>query len=967
MDDFLTAVSSTTVKRSKVPETLIKKSTSKNEPVSEVISVRSPEEALKALKDQPDLRTVDTILNFFLAGLQTKDGFNLVTPGPLSAQIMDVIISTTIPDLWQAIKESESVAKHMIRCIQSPNGLGAILSRLRPLITDAQLKKSVDQTRDPTTYIKDLLEVLEKMLVEDDATVHIWKDCETHAQNSIQKKLMWKEYVAQVASGRLVTIVAQSEDALKGRGGHREESWLANGGQYSSWLGRQIALLMKETTVNEDYVCAVTELCGKATTMGFLDCVVGSIVEILIEHDSQNLFATYLTKLKAHEQRKYLNSTVTYTTKKYIGSNVGFNKTLPPETPSSVSALAALFNSLVKDNDLLKDHLVTSLINSSIPALDDSLYARRSAISAVAQDDDQLQNLLEKSLKLFGDSFYVSHTPLLQQEALAQTLAITCGYVQRSQPMFLTMMAKSSYHVMGMSHRIGATSPKARFLGIAIGTAISKMVDKPDLQLKFDLEGEEASEAMWYQHLTGVKDKVGQIKDLKSHDMKDVTRLKASTHERRGFKRSAQSAKPSNMPAVAEITGPRIVEILDDSSDEDDDLVAYGKPDSDPEDDADDPTEINRNKPTAPVYIRDLIAGLRDQEDYDRHQLALSTAASLIRRKANFGSEVTDHLEELASILTGLNDNFELSGFPEQRQRALIAVLFTKPGPMAQWFARSFFSGDYSLTQRIAMLTTLGIGARELAGLKDSTTEDLIPPTPSFPSQELPSKLHRIYGEDTNPVARITSGLAKQLLSPIAATAADQLSGPNILKVRTFSSRMEVERRKSKPIPNALAQIVADNFFFPLTGRWWITTRSSSTSDSLYTSQHLLPPFLHTLALLLNAAGPNTLSLPQMTRELWELLLSVRTFAGQDKGVLSSLLFAFLMLLETNEDKERIAMEQAKELLETQEWVRMVFEGLGAGSEEDEKIRVLAAGVVIRCQEVVEKYQRRMAGSMMDY
>jgi telomere length regulation protein len=74
-----------------------------------------------------------------------------------------------------------------------------------------------------------------------------------------------------------------------------------------------------------------------------------------------------------------------------------------------------------------------------------------------------------------------------------------------------------------------------------------------------------------------------------------------------------------------------------------------------------------------------------------------------------------------------------------------------------------------------------------------------------------------------------------------------------------------------------------------------------------------------------------------------------------------------LMVLETNENKERLATEQGKELMETQAWVKMVFEGLGAGSEEDERIRVLAAGVVVRCQEVVEKYQRRMAGMMMDY
>jgi telomere length regulation protein len=104
-----------------------------------------------------------------------------------------------------------------------------------------------------------------------------------------------------------------------------------------------------------------------------------------------------------------------------------------------------------------------------------------------------------------------------------------------------------------------------------------------------------------------------------------------------------------------------------------------------------------------------------------------------------------------------------------------------------------------------------------------------------------------------------------------------------------------------------------------------------------------------------------------MTREYWDLLLSVRGLASKDKNVLNAVLFGFLMLLETNENKERVATEQGKELMETQAWVRMVFEGLGTGSEEDERVRVLAAGVVVRCQEVIEKYQRRMAGALMDY
>ena len=106
-----------------------------------------------------------------------------------------------------------------------------------------------------------------------------------------------------------------------------------------------------------------------------------------------------------------------------------------------------------------------------------------------------------------------------------------------------------------------------------------------------------------------------------------------------------------------------------------------------------------------------------------------------------------------------------------------------------------------------------------------------------------------------------------------------------------------------------------------------------------------------------------------MTRELWALLLSLRGQALNDKRVMSALLFAFLMLLETNADKERLATEQGRELVETQEWVKMVFENLPGGQEggDEERLRVLAAGVVVRCQEGVEKYQRRLVGSLMDY
>ncbi|KAF2875043.1 telomere length regulation protein-domain-containing protein [Massariosphaeria phaeospora] len=954
MEELLTQVSTTKVKRSTTP--LIQASASQY--TKSQRPIKSAEDALEALKNQPDLDTVHKILSYLAAESELDEGFSLVVPEPLSANIAYNLVNNTIPDFWRTFKPAAKQRKHLIRCLQNPCGLGTIISRLRPLILDCRQKKSVDITRDPSAHIEDLIDVLEHVLSGDRISSQIWNDIKTHAKNDMQKKLVWREYVAQTASGRILSLVAEAEDALKERIPSRRPSWLADGNGFASWLGRNIAFLMNENSGVEESVVAVTEVCGKALMLGYTDRIAESITSTVIRDESTQTFEGFLRKLKAFEQRKYLDAVIAYVAKQYCKSIVGKGEDVPEESSPTISGIATLLRRLVKENELLEDHLVITLTKSTVAALDDSIAARRGVIAAVAQNEDKIQTVLENCLKLFGDSFYVKHTPIMQQEALAQTLAITCGYVQRSQPMFLTMMAKSSYHTAGMSNRIGASSPRARFLGIAIGTAISKMVDKPDLQLKFELEGDEATEAKWYQRLTNIYDKLGKLSDLKVQASKVVARKK----------KHPQQSKPL---ANTEIVGPRVVEILNDSDvDEDDDLVPYEKPDSDPDDDTDDATEINRNKPTAPVYIRDLIAGLRDQDHYDRHQLSLATAASLIRRKANFGTEVTDHLDELATILIGLSDNYDLPDFAVQRQQALIAVLLAKPAPMAQWFARAFFSGDYSLTQRVAMLTTLGLGARELAGLKDASTEDLIPSTPSFPSKTLPAHLHELYtpASDPDPVAKITRGLAQQLLSPMAATAADQLTGPNILKVRTFSSRMAVEAKRRKPIPNALAKIVADNFFFPLTGRWWMTLRSNANANSsIYASTHLLPPLLHTLALLLYAAGANTLALPQMTREFWDLLLSVRGLAANDKAVLGALLFALLMLLETNEDQERLATEQAKELLETQQWVKMVFDGLGAGSDEDEKVRVLAAGVLVRAQEVVEKYQRRMVGAMMDY
>lgn len=107
-----------------------------------------------------------------------------------------------------------------------------------------------------------------------------------------------------------------------------------------------------------------------------------------------------------------------------------------------------------------------------------------------------------------------------------------------------------------------------------------------------------------------------------------------------------------------------------------------------------------------------------------------------------------------------------------------------------------------------------------------------------------------------------------------------------------------------------------------------------------------------------------------MTSEFFDLLLGLRGRAIGDIGVVEGLLFGFLTLLEVNQEKRGLVEAHGREMLETQEWVEGVFSrlgGRGTAEGEDERVRLLAASVLMRIREVVEKYQALLMGDMASF
>jgi telomere length regulation protein len=704
---------------------------------------------------------------------------------------------------------------------------------------------------------------------------------------------------------------------------------------------------------------------------------------LLLDAIDASLFLDLLGSLPSTEQRNVLYAILKIASKEYFSleTTTEANSKWWQSDMAAISAVAQLVNLVVDHNDGRKQHLVSWLMASGA-GIGEGVAIRRATVAVLARDKSTMELMLEKNLQQLGDKLYIRHTPIMQQEGQiissshlsiayttpvqAQVLLLIAGYIHRNAPLSLTMIIRSGAHLNVVSNRLAASSPRARFLGMVIGEALSSLVDKEDKMMDFKVDEMKTDEANWYKSLVHVSDSIGSLEPL----TKGVV---ASKQEPAHIPRKL--AKPVVQSANSKIISIEEIETDEEESD-DSGLTPYTKPDSDVEDSDDDPTLITRNRPTAPVYIRDLILFFRDTENYDKQKLALSTAASLIRRKANFGTEVTAHAEELAALLTGLQDKYDMENFQDMRLQGMIAVLLALPLKMGQWFSKTFFDGDYSISQRAAVLTTLGLGARELGGFgpEDASLTVAKPLlSTSFPSKVLPPKMHKVYAQSSKlskdehltPLSTLSTNLENTMIAPLATSLADKLTGPSILKIRTFSSRMAVEKARTKPTTNALAKVVAEGYFFPLTGRFFMHLKAygSSSSNNITFQPYLLTLFIKTLALLLHASGPSTLSLPQMTSEFWDLLLGIRGQSIGDITVMEALLFGFLTILEVNSDKRALVDSFGRQMMETREWVEEVFDRMGSGGgEEDERVRMLAAGVLVRIGEVAEKYQALLMG-----
>ncbi|KAI0430223.1 telomere length regulation protein [Xylaria sp. FL1042] len=999
MADFLVPVSQAYTKRDESTNFLsLSKATESPKTPQAVFKGASPEEALESLKNQPSYDTLLAILEYLRNRGKNKQKFDIRTPGPLSAQIIHILVTDIVPNYWSVLHEASDRdgIDALLACLRSLLGINAILTYVRSLLREVKSRPK-DSTNSLVTFnLAYSLSLLADLLGDDTEVMHIWSYVAS-ANDPTRVRPLRQEFLSLFTSGKIISLSAEAEGICRQASSPIEAVWIADNKKYISWLARN-QIRWAKSQLSEENLKLCAELGSRGLRLGHAEIFARELLyELLLQDDSgREIFSNLVNSYPLPDQRKILLLLMKLLSDLYLSS---MNDSEAKEEYPTVWAVVSVLQSVIANNDAQRSNLVAWLTSASGAGVGEGCGIRRAAVAALADHKESISTVLERSLNQFSDQLYINHAPVLQQEAHAQVLLLSAGYVHRLAPMKLTILIRSSLYLNAISNRLSVSQNRARFLGMVVGEALSGLVHGKDNKLDFKMDEMATEEAGWYKSLVYVSDKAGPLDPLRASVPSSQPQ---EVNKRARPAKKQASPSPKNGPAKQ---GFIIEEVEDDEEQEDPDLVPYAKPDSDVEDSDDDPTLINRNKPKAPVYIRDLIGYLRDLDNYDKQKLALTTAPTLIRRKANYGTEVISHAEELASLLVGLQDKYELENFYDLRLQGMVAVVVAQPKKMAPWFSKTFFDGDYSLSQRASILIVLGLSGREIAGFEASEYATAA----QFPSKALPSKIEKHYlpppstsstlqqGAKLKPLPpnaldTLAQSLSQTFLAPIAAEAADAATGPDALKLSSFTSRLEqsqansqiTSKSKSKPrgirsIPNTTAALISTSFFFPLSSRFQAAMRSPAATKIIF-QPYLLALYLKTLGLLIHAAGPSTLALPQMTAELWDLLLGVRGRClgsdttdgegGADMAVTHAVLLALAALLDVNEGNIRgLCERQGRQVVESMEWVSNVFHntrgGDGAGEEND--VKMLAAGILIRLRDAVEKYQAVLMGDLIGF
>lgn len=199
-----------------------------------------PDDAQAILKSQPDREDLVSVLQYLQYGIEGKHDFNIRLPGPKASQIINVLVTVTIPDQWLHLrgrnlaKPETQLRKLIIAPLVSVAGIGALLMQIRRLSSTT-----------PTggeTVLQDAISILAVLLERQSILRRFMSDSKTFFTTETSRQVFWQEVTSLLAGSKIFTTMAQIFATVNPLSDQIPEcAWLGDGSEYSKWLSRNIS------------------------------------------------------------------------------------------------------------------------------------------------------------------------------------------------------------------------------------------------------------------------------------------------------------------------------------------------------------------------------------------------------------------------------------------------------------------------------------------------------------------------------------------------------------------------------------------------------------------------------------------------------------------------------------------------------------------------------------------------------
>lgn len=240
----------------------------------------SSEYILATLRAKPDQTDLSAVLTTIDPSNQrsTPKNFDIRLPSPTTAQILNVLVSATIPDHWEALNGASKGLKSkdaklraaVLRCLSSVAGISGLVTSLRSLIAACRASSQRAGGSASQLQIQVILSVLSALFEPKDFVMRLYTDIETLYDSPTRKQVVWRELLSLLAAGRVLSIAAEALTLVEDSPDLKKISWIGTGSRYASWLGANICYMASKTDVaSEDAWKAMASLAGRALSLGY--------------------------------------------------------------------------------------------------------------------------------------------------------------------------------------------------------------------------------------------------------------------------------------------------------------------------------------------------------------------------------------------------------------------------------------------------------------------------------------------------------------------------------------------------------------------------------------------------------------------------------------------------------------------------------------------------------------------------